>query len=95
VSVLVIFRAKGNTEDLLARYDAAIAEATATAPVRPNAHYCVPTDEGIMIVDVWRTRADVQRAVIDNLDFQRVWDEAGWPDESIEIFEVHNAGWPG
>jgi hypothetical protein len=95
VSVLVIFRAKGNTEDLLARYDAAIAEATETAPVRPDAHYCVPTGEGIMIVDVWRTRADVQRAVIDNLDFQRVWDEAGWPDESIEIFEVHNAGWPG
>jgi hypothetical protein len=79
----------------LSRYDSTIAEATATASLRPEAHFCVPTDEGIMIVDVWGSRADVQRAVIDNEDFQRKWDEAGWPDETIEMFEVHKAGWPG
>ena len=94
MSVLVIFRATGDAEDLLSKYDATIAEATATAIVRPEAHYCVPTDDGIMIVDVWRSRADVRRAVIDNKAFQRKWREAGWPDETIEAFEVHSAAWP-
>jgi hypothetical protein len=94
MAVLVIFRATGTSEDLLSRYDATLADATAMAPVRPEAHFCVPTNDGIMIVDVWSSRADVRRAIIDNDDFQRKWDEAGWPDETIEMFEVYNAGWP-
>jgi len=47
-----------------------------------------------MIVDVWSSRAEVQRALIDNQDFQRKWKDAGWPDETVEMFEVHCTGWP-
>ena len=94
MSVLVIFRAKGNSQDLLARYDATLADAIATAPARPEAHFCAPTGDGIMIVDVWSSRAEVQRAIIDNQDFQRKWQEAGWPEETVEMFEVHSSGWP-
>jgi hypothetical protein len=47
-----------------------------------------------MIVDVWNSRAELQQAVIDNEAFQAKWDEAGWPEETVEIFEVHNSGWP-
>ena len=65
------------------------------APVRPEAHYSVPTSTGIMIMDVWNSRDDVERAVIKNENFQRKWAEAGWPDETVEMFEVHNSGWPG
>ena len=90
LAVLVIFRAKGNSQDLLARYDATLADAIATAPARPEAHFCAPTGEGIMIVDVWSSRAEVQRAIIDNQDFQRKWQDAGWPEET----EVHSSGWP-
>jgi hypothetical protein len=32
-----------------------------------------------MIVDVWSSRAEVQRAIINNEDFQRKWQDAGWP----------------
>jgi hypothetical protein len=40
MAVLVIFRAKGNSQDLLARYDATLGDAIATAPARPEAHFC-------------------------------------------------------
>ena len=95
MAVMVIFRAKGDRRDLLARYDATLADAIATAPSRSEAHFCAPTEDGIIIVDIWSSRDEVQRAVIDNEDFQRKWDEAGWPEETVEMFEVHNAGWPG
>jgi hypothetical protein len=36
MAVLVIFRAKGNSQDLLARYDATLADAIATAPLVPK-----------------------------------------------------------
>ena len=94
MAVLVIFRAKGNSQDLLARYDATLADAIATAPARPEAHFCASTGDGIMIVDLWSSRAEVQRAIIDNQDFQRKWKDAGWPDETVEMFEVHSTGWP-
>jgi hypothetical protein len=94
MAVLVIFRANGRPEDLLARYDRTLTDATAVAPVRPEAHFCVPTESGIMIVDVWSSRADLQRAITDNEEFQAKWADAGWPEETAEIFEVHSSGWP-
>jgi hypothetical protein len=94
MAVLVIFRASGDPADLLSRYERTLAGATALASARPEAHFCVPTESGIMIVDVWNSRAELQRAVIDNKAFQAKWDEAGWPEEAVEIFEVHNSEWP-
>jgi len=43
-----------------------------------------------MIVDIWSSRSEVQRAIIDNQDFQRKWKNAGWPDETVEMFEVRH-----
>jgi hypothetical protein len=94
VAVLVIFRAQGDTDDLLARYDRTLAHATAGAPVRPEAHYCVRAEFGIMIVDVWASLSDVKAAITENEDFQAKWGAAGWPQETVEVFELHNSGWP-
>jgi len=46
MAVLVIFRAKGNSQDLLARYDATLADAIATAPARPEALFAPPLGTG-------------------------------------------------
>jgi hypothetical protein len=46
MAVLVILRAKGNSQDLLARYDATLADAIATAPARPEAHFALPLGTG-------------------------------------------------
>jgi hypothetical protein len=94
VAVLVIFRAHGDSKDLLDRYDRTLAGATALALARPEAHYCVPTETGIMIVDVWKSRSDLQRAITQNVDFQAKWSAAGWPEETVEVFDLHNSGWP-
>ena len=94
VAVLVIFRSQGDPGDLLALYDRTVADATALSPVRPEAHYCVPTDSGIMIVDVWASRSDLQRAITENQDFQAKWSAAGLPAETVEVFELHSSGWP-
>lgn len=94
MAVLVIFRAQGDTDDLLGRYDRTLADATAGAPIRPEAHYCVRTESGIMIVDVWDSLSDVKCAVTENEDFQANWSAAGWPEETVEVFELHSSGWP-
>jgi hypothetical protein len=94
LAVLVIFRTEGDPMDLLRRYDATVVRATAQAPARPEAHFCAPTATGIMIVDVWRSREDLRRGVTENSAFQGVWREAGWPNESVEVYDIHGRDWP-
>jgi hypothetical protein len=92
--VLAIFRAEGDPDDLVARYDRTLAAATATSPTRPEMHVCVRTDSGFMIVDIWRSRDDLLQGVIENEEFQAAWDAADWPKETREVYEIHNQGWP-
>jgi hypothetical protein len=94
MAVLVIFRTEGDPKELLQRYDATLPRASAQAPVRPDAHFCVPTATGMLIVDVWGSREDVRRGVTENGAFKAVWDEAGWPDEKVEIYDIHGRDWP-
>jgi hypothetical protein len=94
MAVLVIFRTEGDPKDLLQRYDATLPNASAQAPVGPEAHFCGPTATGMLIVDVWGSREDVRRGVTENSAFQAVWQEAGWPDETVEIYDVHGRDWP-
>ena len=94
MAVLVVFRADGDPADLLARYDRTLGDAVATAPGRPEAHFCASTETGIMIVDVWKSRDELRQSITDNDEFQGKWREAGWPEETVEVFEVHNSGWP-
>ena len=77
MAVLAMFRTEGDPEDLLQRYDATIGRATAQAPVRPEAHFCVPTATGILIIDVFASREDLRRGVTENSALQAVWREAG------------------
>jgi hypothetical protein len=36
----------------------------------------------------------LSRAIFENEDFQAKWRAAGWPEETFEVFELHNSGWP-
>lgn len=93
--VLATFEVEGDPDELLRLYDETLPEATAGAQVRPISHFCVVTSSGIMIVDVWASRDDIRQAVTDNAHFQDIWTGAGWPDETVNVYEVHNTGWPG
>jgi hypothetical protein len=46
MAVVMIFRAKGKSQDLLARYDATLVDAIATAPALPEAYFCAPLAAG-------------------------------------------------
>jgi hypothetical protein len=94
MAVLAIFRTEGDPKDLLQRYDATLTRATAQAPVRPEAHFCVPTATGVLIVDVWGSREDLRRGVTENSALLAVWREAGWPDETVEVYDIHGRDWP-
>jgi hypothetical protein len=94
LAVLVIFRTEGDPPIPSPAPRRDVTRATAQAPVRPEAHFCVPTTTGIMIVDVWRSREDLRRGVTANSAFQAVWQEAGWPNESVEDYDIHGRDWP-
>jgi hypothetical protein len=95
MTVLATFEVEGDPAELLQLYDDTLPEATAGAHSRPIAHYCTVTTSGIMIVDVWASRDDIREAITENAHFQDVWARAGWPDETVHVYEVHNTGWPG
>ncbi len=92
--VLATFEVEGDPVELLKLYDRTLPEATSGAPVRPSAHYCVRTSSGIMIVDVWASRDDVRKAITENAHFQEIWSRAGWPEETVNVYEIHNSEWP-
>lgn len=92
--VLATFEVEGDPIELLRLYDTTLPEATAGAPIRPLAHYCTTTNSGIMIVDVWESHNDIRQAVTENAHFQDIWARAGWPDETVRVYQIHNVGWP-
>lgn len=92
--ILAIFRVEGDPDGLLARYDETLPAATANSTIRPEVHICARTDSGLLIADAWRSRQALRRAVVENDEFQKRWREAGWPDEVVDVYEIHNQGWP-
>lgn len=92
MSVLAIYTLKGETADLLRRYEAAMPAIVATAPSSPAAHVCTPSDDGLRIYDVWES----PRALEDfaaNPAFTKAITEAGLPAPEVEVVPVHRFNW--
>jgi quinol monooxygenase YgiN len=52
-------------------------------------HICARGDNEVVIVDLWESEEDLQR-MMENPEFQRNLEAAGWPSEPIEqTFQVH------
>ncbi len=92
--ILAIFRVEGDPDDLLARYDQTLPAATANSTVRPEVHICARTDSGVVMIDTWKNQEALRQGVIENEKFQEKCREAGWPDEVVHVYEIHNQGWP-
>jgi hypothetical protein len=90
--VLAIFTVKGDTQDLLARYDRAMARIIEVSPARPLSHACVPTDQGFRAYDVWESR-EVLQDFAENSLFRQTLAETGLPEPEVEVFPVHRLGW--
>jgi hypothetical protein len=88
--VVIFFTVKGDTPTLLAAYDRTTAE---HHPSRLG-HLMAGTAEGMMGVEVWSSRADLERFMADELPgiFERADAlDVIPPNASFEITEVHHA----
>lgn len=90
--VMATFTVKGNTEELLERYDAAMPRIMDVSPGKPLSHTAVPYDGGIKIFDVWES----EKAFGDfaqNPRFHEVLQDVGLPEPEVEMTPVHRFNW--
>jgi hypothetical protein len=90
VSVVIFFTVKGDSQELLASYDRTVG---VPYPTRLG-HLMAPTNDGMMGVEVWTSREDLERYMSDDLPgiFERA--DVGNvipPNASFEIVPVHHA----
>jgi hypothetical protein len=90
MSVVIFFTVKGDSQELLAAYDKTVA---VPYPTRLG-HLMAGTNDGMMGVEVWTSREDLERYMADDLPgiFERadVMDVIP-PNASAEIVPVHYA----
>jgi hypothetical protein len=92
MAVLATYTVKGNTEELLERYDAAMPQIVEISAEKPLSHVAVPSNGGIKIFDVWES----ERALGDfaqNPRFHEVLQDAGLPEPEVEVTPVHRFNW--
>ena len=91
MSVVLFFKVKGvDGEELLAGYDKTV---EVPYPSRLG-HLMAPTEDGIMVIEVWTSREDLERYL--NEDLPGIFERAGAmevtpPSASFEIASVHYA----
>jgi hypothetical protein len=90
VSVVIFFTVKGDSQELLAGYDKTVGT---PYPTRLG-HLMAPTNDGMMGVEVWTSREDLELYMAEDLPgiFERadVLDVIP-PNASFEIAPVHHA----
>jgi hypothetical protein len=85
----VLFRWKGDPDELLATYDKELQHPVAKRQRRRISHTCARADDGMVIVDLWES-ADDLHAMMEDTDFQRNLSASGTPEpDSLQIHEIH------
>ncbi len=92
MAVLATFTVKGDTEELLERYDAAMPRIIEVSPGKPLSHVATPTDGGIKIFDVWESEKELND-LAQNPRFYQVLQETGLPEPEVEVAPVHRFNW--
>jgi hypothetical protein len=89
MSVLAIFRWKGDPKNLLSTVDRELENPVARDRPRRQLHVRAQADDGMVIVDLWDSQEDFQ-AMMEDPEFQKNLQEAGTPDPDVlEVFDVH------
>ena len=80
----------GDTKELLGRYEVAAQEIVAAGGQRGLlAHYCLETDDGIRVMNIYETEEEVH-AAYDRPAFQQALKDAGFVASAPTIMPVHN-----
>ena len=91
MSVVALFRWQGNADGLVAAYDRELNDAPNVVRDQPQRtlHVFARGQDGAVVVDLWDSDEDLQR-MMDDTEFQRNLEAAGWPSEpEVTIYEVH------
>ena len=89
MSVLAVFRWQGDPDALLAAYDRELQHPVPREQPHRVTHICARGDNEVVIVDLWETEQGLQIRM-QNPEFRRNLDAAGWPSEPIEqTYQVH------
>jgi len=91
MSILAIFRWQGDPKELLSSYDTELEHEAPRHQDQRISHICAGTDDGMVIVDVWKSEK-AMRAMLDDPEFHRNMERAGatLPD-TPEILPVHRS----
>src|SRR5215212_5874733 len=90
--VLATFDVKGDTDELLERYDAALPRIIDVSPAKPLSHIAIPSDEGIKIFEVWESE-EMLGDFAQNPRFHQVLQETGLPEPEVEVTPAHRFNW--
>jgi hypothetical protein len=89
MSVLAIFRWRGDSASLLATVDKELENPVARDRPRRQLHVRAGTDDGMVIVDLWDSREGFEEMMNDP-EFQENLKRSGTPDpDALEVYEVH------
>ena len=89
MSVLAIFRWRGDPESLIAALDKELEHPVALNRPRRQLHVRTRADDGLVLVDLWDSREDFD-AMVNDPEFLKNRQESGTPEpDSLEVFEVH------
>jgi hypothetical protein len=89
MSVLAIFKWRGDAASLLAKYDQELEHPVAREQPRRGVHACARAGDGMVIVDLWDSEADFQ-AMMNDPEFQKNLQESGTSEPDVlEVFEIH------
>jgi hypothetical protein len=92
MAVLAVFTVRGDTDELLARYDKLMAELPGRTPTHPLAHAAIPAAEGMRVYDVWESEAALGDFA-QNPVFRQLLAEVGLPEPEVDVRPVHRFGW--
>jgi heme-degrading monooxygenase HmoA len=92
LAVLAIYQVKGDTDDLLDKFDRSVAEIERTAHGVPLSHVVARAPDGITVYDVWESEEDIDRFT-SNPSFQQALQSVEMPPPETEVQPVHRVGW--
>ena len=90
--IFSIITAKGDTTELLPRYDALMERLPKEVNVAPLAHCCIPVPEGFRVFDIWADE-DTFRRFATSPEFAALRLETGLPEPVVETYPTHQIGW--
>ena len=89
MSVMALLTLAGDPERLLGAYRRLMSSKVAREQPLRTVHVCAPTEHGLLIVEVWESRAHLE-AVLEDERFGEILREAGVPKPRHEVHEVEN-----